>query len=232
MKRILNIARWLIGVTLIFVLLVAAVTISQESVLRAVVVNIDYAGENYFIEKEELEESIFDLGYVLDSTAMSSIDPANIEHMLENNAFISDAEVYKELNGKLHLDVRARKPVVRVFNDLGISVYIDEEGVIMPLSSHYSSRVMVANGAISLMLHQFIGKNVLDLLEDNVHPEAEILANIFKVASFTAKDDFWNAQFNQVFINEKKEIELIPRVGDHQIQIGKADDLEEKLNKL
>ena len=51
----LNIAGWAIGSVGMFVLLVAAVSTSHNAVLKNVVVKIDYAGQNYFIDKEEVE---------------------------------------------------------------------------------------------------------------------------------------------------------------------------------
>jgi cell division protein FtsQ len=232
MKKVMHIVRWVAGVALVFTLLVAAVTTSQDAVLKDVVVNIDYVGENFFIEQEEIEESVFDLGYHRDSTLMMEIDPSNIEHLLENNAYISDAEVYKELNGKLHIDVSVRKPIIRVYNDLGFSVYIDQDGHIMPLSSKYASRTPIANGNLTMMLGAFIGENVYDLEKNEAHPEAWLLSDIYEVAATTAKDEFWKAQCNQIYINRDHEIEMIPRVGDHQILLGSADGLEKKLNKL
>lgn len=232
MKKLMHILRWVAGVTLVFTLLVAAVTTSQDAVLRDVVVNIDFVGENFFIEQEEIEESVFDLGYQRDSTSMMDINPSNIERLLENNAYIADAEVYKELNGKLHIDVVVRKPIIRIFNDLGFSVYLDQDGMIMPLSSKYTSRTPIASGNLRLMLDSYIGQNVYDLEAQEVHPDAWLLSDLYEVARLTTEDEFWKAQCNQIFINNDRELEMIPRVGDHTILLGDAQDLDKKLNKL
>ena len=231
-SKLIKISGAVLGVVALFVLLVAAVSASNETRLKHVVVKIDYAGENFFIDEDQIEETIFDLGYSIDSTLLRDINPGNLEHLLENNAFIQEAEVYAELNGDLHLDVKARKPVVRVFNDLGISVYIDHEGSIMPLSSKFTARVPVANGNITLMLHQYIGKNISELAELTDHPDVEVLVDIYTVAQTCSKSKFWSSQINQLYVNRDKEIELIPRVGDHHILIGHSNDLDKKLNKL
>ncbi len=231
-SKLFKISGAVLGVGALFVLLVAAVSTSNNARLKQLTVNIDFAGENFFIDKKEIEETVFDLGYAIDSTRLLDINPGNLELLLENNAFIQKAEVYAELNGTLHLDVVARKPVVRVFNDLGISVYIDSEGSIMPLSSKFTARVPIANGNITLMLHQYIGKNIYELAELTDHPDAAVMADIYNVASNCSKNQFWSSQISQVFVNKRKEIELIPRVGDHHILIGNSNDLEKKLNKL
>jgi cell division protein FtsQ len=49
---------------------------------------------------------------------------------------------------------------------------------------------------------------------------------------FLEKDEFWKAQMEQVLVNDKSELILIPKVGDHQIILGTTEGLEEKLNRL
>lgn len=232
MKKLLHILRWFVSVTIVFTLLVAAVSTSQEVLLTDVIVKIDFAGEHYFVEQTELEEAIEDLGYTKAVSKMSDINPSKIEHQLENNAFIADAEVYKELNGKLHVDVVIRKPLVRVYNDFGMSAYIDEDGYLMPLSSKYTARTPIANGYINLALSSMIGQHVYNLETAEVHPQAWLLADIYDIAKETAEDEFWKAQCNQIYVTKDEELEIIPRVGDHAILLGTADDLDKKLRKL
>lgn len=232
LNRILRILGVVLGVAAVFVLLVAAAATSGEAVLKRVLVSIDYAGENFFIEADEVKQTVFDLGYIQDSSKLNSINQSNIERIITNHAFIEDAEVYKELNGDLHIDVKVRKPLLRVFNDAGSSVYIDRFGVIMPLSDKYTARAPVANGSLSLSLHPFIGKNINELKDMVDHPETALLEDIFSIALTISQDEFWSAQFNQIYVNHLSEIELIPRVGDHRVLIGNATDLDKKLNKL
>ena len=232
MKKILKISGW-IGITaVLFVLFAAAISSSSDSVLGDVIIDIAYAGENYFIDQEEVRETVLDLGYVRGETRLNEIDPGRIERILQNDAFIQDAEVYKELNGDLHVDVLARKPIARVFNNSGKSVYIDHLGKVMPLSKKYTARILVVSGHISMNLDQVVGKNVSELDLETAHPDAAILNDVYAMSKFIGQDDFWKAQFNQVYVTRDKEFELIPRVGDHQILLGDAENLDKKLTKL
>ena len=45
-------------------------------------------------------------------------------------------------------------------------------------------------------------------------------------------DKFWNAQIEQINVTPTREIELVPRVGDHVVFLGKIDNFEEKLGRL
>jgi cell division protein FtsQ len=42
----------------------------------------------------------------------------------------------------------------------------------------------------------------------------------------------WDAQIAQIYVDDKHEIELIPRVGSHRILLGDADSLETKFSNL
>lgn len=231
-SKILYISGWTIGLLALFVLLVAAVSASQQTIFKEILVKIDHGNENYFIDESEVKETVSDLGYENGLTALREVDPRKIEHILENNAFIEDAQVYKQLNGILHVDVKVRQPILRIFNTKGKSIYIDQDGVFMPLSYKYYARTPIANGNISIDLNQIVGLSVNDLNNQIDHPETKILADLFTVASTCAHSKFWKAQFNQFYVNSAKEIELIPRVGDHQVLIGSTQDLDKKLYKL
>ena len=52
------------------------------------------------------------------------------------------------------------------------------------------------------------------------------------MARFLRDNRFWNEQTEQIFFNAKKEVILIPRIGNHIVEIGKVENLEKKLDKL
>jgi cell division protein FtsQ len=55
---------------------------------------------------------------------------------------------------------------------------------------------------------------------------------IFDFVSFIEKSDFWNAQIEQIYVADNKNIELIPRVGSGVILFGNLSNFATKLNKL
>ena len=107
--------------------------------------------------------------------------------------------------------VTQKEPLVRVQNKWGKSYYLDIEGKPFPLSRSYTQRLMVANG------------NIIDSVD---------VAVVSKVAKYIHQNEFWNAQIMQLHINENKEIELIPRVGNHIILLGSEEEMEAKFEKM
>ena len=60
----------------------------------------------------------------------------------------------------------------------------------------------------------------------------ETRKGLVKIALFLQEDRFWREQVEQIHVTPKQEIVLVPRIGNHIIEIGKADNLEKKLAKL
>jgi cell division protein FtsQ len=55
---------------------------------------------------------------------------------------------------------------------------------------------------------------------------------LFKIATYVDKDAFWKAQIEQIFVTAESEYLLIPKIGDHTIVFGTAENMEEKFEKL
>ena len=46
------------------------------------------------------------------------------------------------------------------------------------------------------------------------------------------RSDFWKAQVEQIDVARDGEISMVPRVGDHLLILGTADNVENKLERL
>ncbi|MDR2086160.1 MAG: hypothetical protein LBP72_03185 [Dysgonamonadaceae bacterium] len=140
----------------------------------------------------------------------SEINTGQIEAALEANDLIRNAECYKTASGKIRLKIYQRTPLLRVISDKG-NYYVDTEGEKMPVPSDFSIYVPVATGFI----------------EDSFARK-----ELYHFSLFLQKNKFWNAQIEQIYVAPNRDIELTPRVGSHQIVLGKIDDYEENLDKL
>lgn len=59
-----------------------------------------------------------------------------------------------------------------------------------------------------------------------------VMNNLYKLSAFITKDKFLKAQIEQIYVDPNGEFELIPRVGTHTILMGRADNLEDKFERL
>ncbi len=158
------------------------------------------------------------------------INTAMLEKLIRHNPYVAAVEVFSTVDGTLHIEIRQRTPVIRVINNEGEQFYIDDQGGFMPVSPQYTADVVVASGSI---FDHYTDKNSTRTRSERSQGNSAFMADrLYTLAMYIQADPFWNAQIEQVYVNEKNEMELVPRVGNHIIHLGAAEALEEKFGKL
>jgi cell division protein FtsQ len=184
-------------------------------------VKIYIPGNQYFIDREEVDNILRVHRHQLVGRNMESINLHSLENKLRANPFIESAKVYADMDGIIKVEISQRQPVIRIMNQFDQDFYIDQNGIKIPMSSNFTARVLAANGYID----EVFGKKI-----DTLH--TEIARELFKTAQFISRDSLWSAQIAQVYVNQDHELELIPRVGTNRILLGNADALEAKFDNL
>ena len=221
MNRIIEIIVWIILTAGVVVLLSFVNTEHKKTKCLSFDISIDYGKDNYdvFLTANEVKDWIYHITDTLTGQPITNIDIELIENEIKNIPYVADADVYMTMNGKISCEIKQRKPLMKIINSYGESYYMDYEQSIMPLSSKHSARVLIVNGNINHKLRDTIKNN-------------SIINKIYTFAKTISKDEFYKAQIEQVFVNNKNEIELIPKVGSHLIIFGKIENVDEKLEKL
>jgi len=202
------------------VVLMSFIEIKKQTV-KCTKVEILIPGADNFIEREEIDAILKQGQGELVGRSLEEINIHEIEKSLKANPYIAFAKVYVDMDGLIKIEVKQRQPVLRVLNAGGQDYYIDSDGLKMPMSPNFTADVLVATGHI---LEGFGGK--IDTL---LTPMAD---DLYKTALFIKKDTLWNAQIEQIFVSDKSDIELIPRVGNQRIILGNADSIETKMRNL
>lgn len=184
-------------------------------------VQIIVLGNESFIEQKEIMSLLVEKYGELKGRTLESIPIHEMEVDLRQIPFVFSAVVTIDMDGLLTVRVRQREAVVRIINENGLDFYIDMQGHKMPVSLKYVPHVPVVNGHISEPYN-----GALDSIE------SQLVRDIFKAAQFITGDSVWSSQIVQLYVNEQRDIELIPRVGNQQIILGNADSLERKFEKL
>lgn len=184
-------------------------------------VKILIPGADNFIEREEIDAILKQSQGSLIGQNLASINFQRIEKNIIANPYIAYATVYADMNGIVQIEIKQRQPILRVINTAGQDYYIDRNGLKMPVSPNFTANVLAANGEI---MEHFSGK--VDTLI------TKLAVDLYKVALYVKQDTLWDAQIEQLYVNNAKDIELIPRVGNHRIILGTADSLESKMRNL
>lgn len=219
MKKILHITLWVFIGSIIVVLLSFVNGERKNLKCKSVAINITPINQ-FFVESNDIKRIIPDEQHLLKEKPFSMLNLAYLEGLLAHNPYIEKAEVYVSINGKLNIDINQVMPILRIIDKSYHSYYINEKGSVLPLSSKYTSRVLVATGNIPT---RTVNAN---------ESSQELFSQLYFLAFFINNNEFWKAQIEHINVNVDAEFELIPRVGNHRILLGRTENLEEKFTKL
>lgn len=178
-------------------------------------------GADNFIEIEEIDAILKQSQGDLIGRNLKQLNLHEIEKNIAANPYIGFVKVYADMNGTVYVEIKQRQPILRIVNAGGQDYYVDSNGLKMPVSPNFTANVIVATGFI---LEGFNGR--VDTLMTFLGKD------LYQTARFLNTDSLWEAQIEQLYINEKNDIEMIPRVGKQRIIIGNAQGIETKMKNL
>ena len=161
-------------------------------------INIEDENENGFLKTAEVKHLLESHSLYPLSKKVKDINTRGIENLLLHTAFVKTAQCYITNEGYVNITLTQRTPVMRVKADNGDDYYIDDNGGVMP-NSQYTSDMIIVTGHIS----RYFACRYLSIL-----------------AKVIMDDDFWRNQIEQINMLNDRTIELVPRVGEHIINIG------------
>jgi cell division protein FtsQ len=231
-KKILFIAFW--SVLIVGLLVSMGFVNKQQNSLPCTKldVKVDQDGDLYFLSVPDIKQLIYDRGDSIVGQPKSTVNIPEIEHALNSHADIAKAEVYVTINGEVKVEVKQRRPLIRVINMDGDSYYLDDEGKLMPLSDKYTAKVLIANGVIQEPYAKRYKYSIADIAKDSLMKATSMLDELYAMAKYINADEFWRSQVQQIYINSDKDMEIVPMVGDQKIIFGDTTSMDEKFKKL
>lgn len=200
---------------LVTIYLIVAVTAFNRKPEAAACTDIElvikdtvYAG---FITKKEVlamlrKKKLDPIGKDLDQ-----IRTGQLEETLSAHPLIDRVECYKTPSHKICVEVSQRIPILRVMNNRGENYYLDNKGTVMPPDAKCVAHVPLATGHIE---------------------KSFAVKDLYKFGVFLQKNPFWDAQIEQIYVLSDQNVELVPRVGDHLIYLGRLKNYDRKLERL
>ncbi|MCZ4221846.1 cell division protein FtsQ [Pedobacter rhodius] len=210
---------WLISLAGVVVLL-SFISVKKQGV-KCTEVKILIPGADNFIEREEVDQILREDQGVLVGRKLEQINIHQIEQKLRANPYIGFAKVYADMDGVLRIEIKQRQPILRILNLIGQDFYIDNDGLKMPISPNFTADVLVATGNI-----QEVFGSRIDTLR------TQLARDLYKTAQYIKRDTLWDNQIEQIAVNERNDMVLVPRVGDETIILGSADSLDVKMKNL
>lgn len=233
-KQLLIISGYVMMAGVILVLMSFANKRIQKLNCEGIIINIEDENIKGFVDRNDIMEMILSKGTKIVGKPLVDINTNVLEKIIDANPYVFKSEVYSTIDGWVHVDIKQRNPILRIINSKDESFYIDDRGKFMPLAEKYSEPVIVATGNLADTYVQqqltSFGES-LTLANDSLQ-KLPMLTQLFLLAEKLKADSTWDAMFEQIYVNENNEIELIPRLGNQVILLGDITDLNEKLDKL
>ncbi len=210
---------WIGFFFLIAVIIISAVESKKGRSAANIFINIAPLPDgDSLINQEDVKVTIDrSFGYNLLGIPVGEIDVARVERVLENDPFILNADVYLDAKNQIHIGIDQREPILRIIDKNGLNYYLDKFGKKMPLSKHFTARVLVATGNIPPFDPAYLQR------------KRHILKDLFDLTNIILKDEFLQPMMEQIYVNNSKEYELSPNIGDQKIILGKMDNINNKL---
>ncbi|MDR2626427.1 MAG: cell division protein FtsQ [Dysgonamonadaceae bacterium] len=163
-----------------------------------------------FISEQQIVSMLTNAHLHPKEKALKDIRTRELELKLEENKLVKKVRVYKTPAGLVKIDVYQRLPILRIMTE-SENYYIDSDGKIMPAAPQVMAYVPIATGHID---RKFAREALCPL------------------ACFLHNNEFWEMQVEQIYVHPNKDIEITPRLGNHQILLGELSGFEEKLEHL
>ena len=213
---------WTAGLFILAIIVIAAVKRKSGAEIVEIVADIQPMSNGFnLIRQAEVEEILHKgFGFTLRGVHFDELDINRIERVLEADPFIKETEAYVDGGNNLQLEIVQREPVIRIIDAQNANYYLDSEGIRMPLSKHFTARVLVATG------------NIPPYSPDFLKRKKYLLKDIFDLGTKIAANDFLNPLVEQVYVNKEGEMILVPKVGNQKILIGNIENIEDKLYRL
>lgn len=196
-------------VLLILVVFLHAFSAGRNAERKLTDVSVNFLGdENLYVSEQAVNKLLIQNQADLTSVPKETLDLNEVESVLNSNAMIKAAEVYLTVNGEIKAEVEQRTPIARIYQEK--SYYIDDEGLVMPLSTKHTARVPLVTGAID---------------EDD-------LTNVFIMATKIYNDAFLKKHIVQIHQNADGDMVLSARMLNFKIHVGDLNALDKKINNF
>lgn len=214
-----NILKWLL--LIIYLILIIRITTGKKQSEICYEYHVIINGPHEFINSDIVDKLLITNNIILDSININSINFEKIEKIIGSHPAVLNAEVFNDYSGNIFIKIKQRKPVLRVITRENIGFYIDSEGEMLPFEDHYTAHVPVLSGNVS----NEILNNPPDVYDLS-------LSEIFNLMVYLNEHELWRYQIVQIFVNQEKEFELVPLLGDYIINLGDLSNFQYKLSKL
>ena len=225
-RKIFSILLWVVtGAALIFLFIVGR-TWYLQTPLKGVGIQLERSHAKGFVQKDSLQASAEAICGLARQNNIANIDLLRIERLLNDNPWIEQGSAYIGLNGQLIVKAREYEPALRVYGTDGRSVYVTDEGKVIPSSPNYTPHLIIASGHFTFPVP---GRQAH--VGDSVYGNTG-LSEALTLAQAVRSDAYLAAHIGQIYRNADNDFELTVNNLPAKVIVGDLTDLDHKLSRL
>jgi len=224
MNKVLKIIGIVIGVCSVLALLGFVGSMRSSALCEKVEIVNHTEYDAQLVKNETVLAAIQAVEKPVKGRPMNLVDTRSIEEGVEALPYVKSATAYKTIDKKIVVELNERKIIARLIDANGISAFLDSDGRILPKLQKVYLRLPVVSGQFKLE------KQKLAFGYSCVGTGA--IEDIYTYVSLVVASEFWKAQLQQTFVDGEGNFTAIPQVGNHEIEFGSVEGIENKLMKL
>jgi len=183
-------------------------TRNQKKKIQEIDIKIQ-EGTSDFLNQSMVNKLLIQNNETVKNLAKSSLNLYGLERYISKNPYIEKVSVFLTIHGELKTVVKQRTAIARIV-DKDSSYYVDKQGIKIPLSDHFSARVMLVSGA---------------------EKEYEI-KELMPLIRIILEDNFLQKEIVGIEKLEDGEVQFAIRSGDYKIDFGNLTEIDTKFKKL
>jgi cell division protein FtsQ len=227
-KKWLKIVFWILifgGTITVFVF---AKKEENKKGIESPAISIHVDGET-FLTEEELTLRLINAGLLIQDQKNEQLDIRRIERKIASMEEVKEVNVFRQIGSKWNIRVILRKPIARIYNTIGQTFYIDEDGFLMSRSSNHTARVIVFSGHIN---DCFFKGSLSSFINNDSLKSIKKLDDVFRISNYVCNSPLMHKLIGQVYLERDGDFVLVPLVGDQKIVFGTANTDEEVAEKF
>lgn len=154
------------------------------------------------------------------------IDMNKIEKEIYNIPYIKNAEVYRDKNNILYIQIEQFEPIAKIFDSKQNYFIITKEGYILKGKTGLDYYLPVFNGNIPPI------KITSRLHINDTSLKQNIYKRIYELSIYLTENEYAQNLFDQIYITKDTNFIIIPKIGSFIIEFGDEKNFEEKVNNL
>lgn len=212
MTRTKKIVLYVVAAIALAALVITANTIRNKSQVSGLRVVINYNNADTLVTSTAIKQSLCEeMSWIL-RQKVKEIDEESITKCVLQSPYVEDCKTSVSVNGIIMVKAKQRRPIVRMLLN-GQEFYLDGQCHRMPVSTEGNGNVVVANTASEKCTNN-------DALR------------LYHVAKYLDENQEYGILFDQIYLDEHRDICLVPKLGDHVVVIGDLDNMDKKMQNL